>query len=108
MRCPLVRVFGADGTTRWATRRGLAMAVEEPLGHLVDDGTAGPPQLPQAGEDAIDEGAQPGSQVTARIPLEIAPLALLGIELWGVLGQPDDLQPVPPRGERRHAHRAGM
>src|SRR5260370_7341730 len=84
------------------------MAVEEPLGYLVDDGTAGPPQLPQAGEDAIDEGAQRGSQVTARIPLEIVPLALLGIELRAVLGQPDDLHPLPPPGERLHAPGAGI
>jgi hypothetical protein len=67
------------------------VALEKPLRYLVHDGAARPAQLSQAREDAVDEGAQIRGQVTARVPLEATLLALFGIEVRGVLGQPQDM-----------------
>ena len=44
----------------------------------------------------------------ACIPLEIAPLARLGIELGRLFGQPNDVEPVLPSGERLLASFAGL
>src|SRR5262245_28691376 len=84
------------------------MAVEEPGGDLVDDVPALPAEVIEAVADAVNEGAERRGEVAAGIALEVAPLALLGVELGAIPSQPDDVQPVGPRGESGLARAAGV
>src|SRR4051812_48942439 len=82
------------------------MAVEEPVGDLVDDLAAVSAAAVEAVADTVDEGAEHRREVTAGVALEGAPLALLRVELGAIPRQPDDVQPVGPLGEGGFARAA--
>jgi hypothetical protein len=84
------------------------MAGEEPVGDLVDDVAAVAAEAIEAVADAVDEGAERRGEVAAMVPLEVAPLALLGVELGAIPRQPDDVQPPGPLGEGGPARAAGV
>jgi hypothetical protein len=78
----------------------MAMAREEPIRDLIDDVEAFAAQAGEPGEDLVDEASEVAREVTPNVALEIAPLALLFAQLWAVLGEPDQVQPPLPLGQR--------
>ena len=90
------------------SRRRLAVPVEKPVGNLVHDCAYVATQVVETRQDRVDERPQIGGQVTARIALEPAPLTLFGIELGGIFGQPQHVQPRLSGGQRLQAPLAGM
>src|SRR5437763_14498456 len=93
---PLVGVLGALGPPRRPPRRGAAMAVQEPVGDLIDHVDARASQAAEAGEDAISELAQCPGQMAAGIPFQVAPLPFLAVQFWAVASEPDDMEPGRP------------
>ena len=75
-------VLRPERPTGWAPRGRAAVAVQEPLGHLIHDVAAFSAELGQAGEDLVGERAEGAGQVAADVPLEPAPLPLLAVS-WG-------------------------
>jgi hypothetical protein len=59
------------------------VALEDPVGHEVNDVQALAATPPQAGQDLVGELAQRARQVGASIALEVAPLAFLAVR-WGL------------------------
>ncbi len=80
-------VLGAFGAAGRTAGRFLAMAVEPPVRHLIDDVASFPTQPCQSRCQLIHEVAQRRGQVAAVVPLEAAPLVLLGVERGTVAGQ---------------------
>src|SRR5688500_9611395 len=84
------------------------MAGEEPVGDLVDDVAAVTAEAIEAVADAGYEGTERRGEMAAGVSLEVAPLAFLGIELWAVAGEPDDVQPVGAFGQGGPTRAAGV
>jgi hypothetical protein len=84
------------------------MAGEEPVGDLVEDVPTLAAEVVEAVTDLVNEVAEGRGEVATCISLEVAPLALLGIELWAVAGEPDDVQPVGPLGQGGPTRAAGV
>jgi hypothetical protein len=92
----------------------LAVPVEDPVGRLIDAGGAGGAggdgalQLASSAQDARNDVTSMRRQLRACLPLERPPLALLGMALGRRRGQPQDVEPVLPSGERLRACGAGL
>src|SRR5688572_9038702 len=109
MACdPRARVLGALGTPDGASGRRAAMAGEEPVGDVIDDVEAFAAEAAQAGKDLVGEVAEAAGEVAADVALEVAPLAFLAVEFGAVAGEPDDVQPGSPLGQRRLTGLAAM
>src|SRR5262245_35327525 len=82
------------------------MPGDEPVRHAIDDVETLPAQAREPGEDLVDKVAQGTGKVPPDIALEVAPFPFLLAQLRAVLGQPDDVQPLPPPSQRALARLA--
>src|SRR5690242_20456140 len=101
-------VLGAFGSPRGAAGWFLAVPVQPPRGHLVNDHRWLPTELDQPGCGRVHKRAQGASEMPPLVALEAAPLVLLGIEMGTVTGQGQDLQPLRSLRQRPPRRRAGV
>jgi len=86
----------------------MAVSGKEPLGDAVDDIEPFTTEPTESGKDRIGKAAQVSRQVPPGIPLEVAPFSFLFVQLRGVLGEPNHLQPLRARGQPGLTHFAGV
>jgi hypothetical protein len=100
------RIVCTLGTPRRSPGRLAAMPGQPPRRHRIDDLAPLPAQLPQASQQHVGKRPQRRCRVIAVVPLEAAPLPLLGDQLGAVPRQRDDLQ-ARPRARPAPPERAG-
>src|SRR5450759_5017207 len=89
----LIGILCAVRSARTATGRWFAVALQEPLGHVVDDIQPCAAQATKPSQDLVDKGAQVARQMAPRVALEVAPFSLFLVQVRAVFGEPDDVQP---------------
>src|SRR5450755_1795373 len=89
----LIGILSTVRSARTATGRWFAVALQEPLGHVVDDIQSFAAQATQPSQDLVSKGTQVTRQMAPRVALEVAPFSFFLVQLRAVFGEPDDVQP---------------